>query len=209
MDNEYLHLFKTEFALSAGDVITVRYKLVGGQADVNLALSAKGDEQTILRESGFKVLTVADEADDEVWVEKTFKVSGALAMLAGKEIAMIALHFENAKNLDLYLGEFSITRGAMPTPAAPEIKIAKVLASHYKGVDGKVIFNMDNDKLPGEPVYNLDVNASMFKLYAQQKVVSLNSWVSLLLGPVCISLFLPICRANRRFVSVSQPFRSI
>ena len=169
VDNEYLHLFKTEFALSAGDVITVRYKLVGGQADVNLALSAKGDEQTILRESGFNVLTVADEADDEVWVEKTFKVSGALAMLAGKEIAMIALHFENAKNLDLYLGEFSITRGAMPTPAAPEIKIAKVLASHYKGVDGKVIFNMDNDKLPGEPVYNLDVNASMFKLYAQQK----------------------------------------
>lgn len=62
VDNEYLHLFKTEFALSAGDVITVRYKLVGGQADVNLALSAKGDEQTILRESGFKVLTVADEA---------------------------------------------------------------------------------------------------------------------------------------------------
>lgn len=169
VDNEYLHLFKTEFALSAADVITVRYKLVGGQADVNLALSAKGDEQTILRESGFKVLTVADEADDEVWVEKTFKVSGSLAMLAGKEIAMVALHFENAENLDLYLGEFSITRGAMPTPAAPEIKIAKVLASHYKGVDGKVIFNMDNDKLPGEPVYNLDVNASMFKLYAQQK----------------------------------------
>ena len=71
--------------------------MVGGQADVNLALSAKGDEQTILRESGFKVLTVADEADDEVWVEKTFKVSGSLAMLAGKEIAMVALHFEKCR----------------------------------------------------------------------------------------------------------------
>lgn len=170
VDNEYLHLFKTEFALAAGDVITVRYKLVRGQADVNLALSAKGDEQTILRESGFKVLTVADgEADDEVWVEKTFKVSGSLAQLANKEIAMIALHFQNAENLELYLGEFSITRGTMPTPASPEIKIAKVLASHYKGVDGKVIFNMANNKPAGDPVYNLDVNASMFKLYAQQK----------------------------------------
>ena len=169
VDNEYLHLFKTEFALSTGDVIKVRYKLVGGQADVNLALSAKGKETAILRESGFKVLTAADEADDEVWVEKTFKVSGTLGMLNGEEIAMIALHFENAENLDLYLGEFSITRGAMPTPAVPEITLARVLASHYKGVDGKVIFNMDNDKLPGEPVYNLDVNASMFKLYAQQK----------------------------------------
>ena len=73
-------------------------------------------------------------------------------MLNGKEIAMVALHFENAENLDLYLGEFSITRTAMPTPAAPEIKVAKVLASHYKGVDGKVIFNMANDKPAGDPV---------------------------------------------------------
>ena len=169
VSEEYLHLFKTEFALATGDEITVRYKLVRGKADINLALSAKGEETTILRESGFKVLTSADEADDEVWVEKTFKVSGTLGMLNGKEIAMVALHFENAENLDLYLGEFSITRGTTVTPAAPEIKIAKVLASHYKGVDGKVIFNMANDKPAGDPVYNLDVNASMFKLYAQQK----------------------------------------
>lgn len=170
VSNEYLHMFKTEFALAAGDKITVRYKLVRGQADINLALSAKGDEKTILRESGFKVLTVADsEADDELWVEKTFTVSGSLASLADKEIAMIALHFENAENLELYLGEFSITRATMPTPAAPVIKTAKVLAYHYKGVDAKLIFNMENDKPLGEPVYNLDVNTSLFKLYAQQE----------------------------------------
>ena len=82
---------------------------------------------------------------------------------------MVALHFENAENLELYLGEFSITRNEMTTPAAPVIKIAKVLASHYKGVDAKVIFEMNNTKPLGEPVYNLDVNASMFKLYAQQE----------------------------------------
>ena len=34
----------------------------------------------------------------------------------------------------------------MTTPAAPRITVAKVLASHYKGVDAKVIFEMDNTK---------------------------------------------------------------
>lgn len=168
--DEYLHLFKTAFTLASGDKITVRYKLIRGQADINLALSAVGSETSILRESGFKVLTVADsEADDEVWVEKTFTISGTLASLANQNIAMVALHFENAENLELYLGEFSITRNEMTTPAAPVIKVAKVLASHYKGVDAKVIFEMNNNKPLGEPVYNLDVNASMFKLYAQQE----------------------------------------
>lgn len=170
VENEYLHMFKTEFALQTGDVITVRYKLISGKADINLALSAKGAETEILRESGFKVLTVADsEADDEVWVEKTFTVSGSLASLANKEIAMIALHFQNVENLNMYLGEMSIKRSAMPKPATPEIKRASVLAFHYKGVDGKLIFNMPNDKAAGEPVYNLDVNTSLFKLYAQQE----------------------------------------
>ena len=168
--NEYLHMFKTDFTLAAGDVITVRYKLVRGQADINLVLSAVGAETEPLRESGFKVLTVADsEADDEIWIEKQFTISGSLASLANQDIAMIALHFQNAENLELYLGEFSITRSDMSTPATPEIKLAKVLASHYKGVDAKLIFNMPNSKPAGEPVYNLDVNTSLFKLYAQQE----------------------------------------
>lgn len=168
--NEYLHLFKTRFALALGDKITIRYKLIRGQADINLALSAEGAENTVLNESRFSVLTTANSvADDEMWVEKTFTVVGPLASMANQNIAMVALHFANAENLELYLGEFSITRSEMTTPAAPHITVAKVLASHYKGVDAKVIFEMDNTKPAGEPVYNLDVNASMFKLYAQQE----------------------------------------
>ena len=167
--NEYLHLFKTEFGLKTNDVITVRYKLVNGQTDVNLILSAKGNETEILRESNLKVISVSDKADDEVWVEKTFKVSGTLIALNNKEIAMIGLHFTNAENLEHYLGEFSITRGAVTVPSKPEITVAKVLGNHYKGVDAKVIFNMANNKETGSPVYNIDVNASMFKLYAQQE----------------------------------------
>lgn len=168
--DEYLHLFKTEFELSTRDVITVRYKLIKGQADVNLALSIKGTEETIVREDNLKVVTTTEEADDEIWVEKKFTITGALnAAFNGKEIAMIALHFKNAENLELYLGEFSITRGEAAAPAAPEIAVEKLLANHHKGVDAKLIFNMPNTKEVGEPVYNIDVNASMFKLYAQQE----------------------------------------
>lgn len=167
--DEYLHLFKTDFALKTNDVITVRYKLVKGKSDINLILSAKGNETVILRESNLKVVTTSEVADDEVWIEKTFKVSGLLTTLSNKEIAMIGLHFMNAQDLDLYLGEFSITRGTTSTPSAPEITVAKTLGNHYKGVDAKVIFNMPNNKEAGTPVYNLDVNASMFKLYAQQE----------------------------------------
>lgn len=140
-----------------------------GKSDINLILSAKGNETVILRESNLKVITTSEVADDEVWIEKTFKVSGLLTTLSNKEIAMIGLHFMNAQDLDLYLGEFSITRGTTSTPSAPEITVAKTLGNHYKGVDAKVIFNMPNNKEAGTPVYNLDVNASMFKLYAQQE----------------------------------------
>lgn len=167
--DEYLHLFKTDFLLNRGDIITVRYKLIKGQSDINLVLSEKGYETTILRENNLKVMTTSEVADDEIWIKKEFKVSGLLATLNNKEIAMIGLHFKNAENLELYLGEFSITRGTTPAPSAPEITVAKAVGSHLKGVDAKVIFNMPNDKEAGTPVYNLDVNTSMFKLYAQQE----------------------------------------
>ena len=63
-----------------GDKITIRYKLIRGQADINLALSAEGAENTVLNESRFSVLTTANSvADDEMWVEKTFTVVGPLA----------------------------------------------------------------------------------------------------------------------------------
>ena len=170
-NNEYLHLFKTQFTLNTGDKITVRYKLVRGKADINLALSAVGTETEPISENRLSVLTVANSnAGEDEWIEKTFTVTGPLGSLANQNIAMIALHFQNAEDLELYLGEFSITRNAMPKPAAPEITLAKVLASHYKGVDAKVIFNMASTKTdPYEPVYNLDVNTSLFKLYAQQE----------------------------------------
>ncbi|MBR3884458.1 MAG: hypothetical protein IKJ31_06845 [Bacteroidaceae bacterium] len=161
IDKEYLHLFKTNFAVKAGDVVTFRYKLRKGSADVNLLLTANGSESVVAK--SYSVNTVADEADDEVWVERKFTVD------ANVDVALVALEFKNAQNLDLLLGEFSIVRGTAATPKKPIIESASVLDFNNSGVDGKIIFNMPNDKAAGVPCYNIDVNASMFKLYAQQE----------------------------------------
>lgn len=52
---------------------------------------------------------------------------------------MVALHFKNAKDLNLHLGEFSIVRGTATSavPAKPVITTTKVLVSNHSGVDGK------------------------------------------------------------------------
>ncbi len=164
--SEYLHLFKTEYALQAGDVITLRYKLKTGAADMNLVLTAKGAEAVAINETAMSVITAQDEADEDLWVERTFTVGSELA---GKDLALIALHIENASNLDLYLGEFSIVRGNFEKPAKPEITKTAILGYSKFGIDGKIIFNMKNDKPAGEPCYNIDVKTSLFKLYAQQE----------------------------------------
>ena len=164
--DEYLHLFKTEYALQSGDVITVRYKLNSGKAGMNLVLTALGNESVAINESGMNLLAASDEADEDAWVERQFTVGGELA---GKTVALVALHFTGAENLDLNLGEFSIVRGTSVTPASPVIASSKVLAFSKEGVDGKIIFNMPNSKPAGTPCYNLDVNTAFFKLYAQQE----------------------------------------
>lgn len=165
-DNEYLHLFKTEFALKAGDVITFRYKLNKGQAGVNLVLTAKGAEAQPICESEFNVMSPALLADEDVWETRSFTVGSEFD---GKDLALVALHFEGARGLDLMLGEFSIVRGQSATPATPVIAKAQTLSYNRSGLDAKLIWNMPNDKPAGEPCYNLDVNTAFFKVYAQQE----------------------------------------
>lgn len=161
---EYLHLFKTEYALKAGDVVTFRYKLKKGAADVKLVFTALGNEKVAL--GNYELVTAADEADEDVWVERQFTVGDELA---GKTIALVALQFQNAKDMDLYLGEFSIVRGAAATPATPVVAKAALLSNSKYGVDGKIVFNMTNNKPAGEPCYNIDVKTAFFKIYAQQE----------------------------------------
>lgn len=67
-------------------MITVRYKLVKGKSDINLILSAKGNETVILRESNLKVVTTSEVADDGVWIEKRSKSAGFSPHLAIKRL---------------------------------------------------------------------------------------------------------------------------
>lgn len=163
--NEYLHLFKTKYALKKGDVITVRYKLNEGATDLDLVLSAEGSEDKGVAYNLCKTERVADVND---WVKQTFTVGSDFD---GKTLALVALNFKNAKNVDLMLGEFSIVRGKAATPAAPVIDAAntKMLYNSKAGMDAKIIFNMPNTKAAGEPCYNLDVKTSHFRLYAQEE----------------------------------------
>lgn len=164
--NEYLHLFKTEYALQTGDVITFKYKHLNGSGDVKLVLTAKGSETSPINENSFELIKNGQEIDDEHWTTKTFTVGSELA---GKELALIALHFENANNINMYLGECSIIRGTARTPNKPTITSSDLLAFSKSGVDGKLIFDMPNTKAGNEPCYNSDVHVSLFKLWAQQE----------------------------------------
>lgn len=161
--DEYLHLFKTEYQLKSGDVITFRYKLAGGTTKMDLLLSAKGSEKTA---KAYNLLETSYKADDEVWVEKKFVVN---ADFDGKELALVALHFTDANHLDMLLGEFSIVRGSFAAPEKPTITAGKMLNNSYAGMDAKLIWNMANNKPADEPCYNLDVKTSYFNLYAQEE----------------------------------------
>lgn len=166
--DEYLHLFKTDYTLRAGDQVTFRYKLRQGQANLNLVLTAEGAEAQPINESDFNILTPAQFADEDVWETRTFTLGQEFD---GKDLALVALHFEDARGLDLLLGEFSIVRpgATSATPAQPVIAKAQTLSYNRGGLDAKIVWNMPNSKPAGEPCYNLDVNTAFYKVYAQQK----------------------------------------
>ncbi len=165
-DAEYLHLFKTAYDLKAGDVITFVYKLANGSTEASLALSVNGAESTIAKE--IKLCDASVLSDDSEWVTVKYTVANNDG-LAGKTLAMVALKFANAVNADLYLGELSIKRGTLATPAKPVIENVKILRSHYAGVDAKVYFKMPNNKEAGVVCYNDEVNTSFFKIWSREE----------------------------------------
>ncbi len=168
--DEYLHLFKTEFPLKSGDEITFRYKLLNGSADTYLAMSLKGNESTSLIEESLKVMDTSSTTANGLWNEWKFIVGEDLYVPDGGEVAMIALHFKNASDLDMRFGEFSIKRPSALKNSieAPIVESTSFLNARHNGIDGKIIFNMPNDK-GNDVCYNSDVNTSLFKLYYQQK----------------------------------------
>ena len=93
-------------------------------------------------------------------------------------IAQIGLKFTNTTDdFKVLIGQISLTRGQVGSaqkPQTPLVEKSKVMARNYKGVDMKIIYNMDGaytgpEKELYEPVYNKEVNTSYFLIYTQQQ----------------------------------------
>ncbi|MDE7024266.1 MAG: T9SS type A sorting domain-containing protein [Paramuribaculum sp.] len=175
----YLHLFKTEFDAKNNTKFTIRYKVLNGSGDVKLVWSKLGSESTeaqgdygMLFDKNGKTYS-STKPDGELtyysdWQYKTITMTSRNNLTG--IISAIALKIENAKDLEFLIGEISLTNGNYSTPAAPIVTRAKVLANNHKGVDGKIYYKMSNTKEPGEPVYNLDVKTSLFRLWSRTDV---------------------------------------
>ena len=157
----YLNLFKTHYALKSGDVITIRYKINSGDVkDVDLVLVTNtGDGGTTLGKAYTEVIIDAGAVGDRgLWAEKTITVGSDISNLAA-----IALKFEGAEKLDMNVGELSIKRGTYNAEVpAPTIASTTILNFSLSGIDGKIIYNLDESK-----PYNIDNGVSMFNIYAK------------------------------------------
>ncbi|MGM9811610.1 MAG: LamG-like jellyroll fold domain-containing protein [Muribaculaceae bacterium] len=157
----YLNLFKTHYVLNVGDVITIRYKINSGDvSDVDLMLvTNSGDgSETLGAAYEEEIINAGAVGDRGLWTEKTITVGTNISNLAA-----IALKFEGASNLDMNVGELSIKRGTYNAEVpAPTIASTTILSFSLSGIDGKIIYNLDELKL-----YNIDNGVSMFNIYAK------------------------------------------
>lgn len=171
---EYLHLFKTKLTGHASKKLTVRYKLLDGEADVKLVIGnvtapgtlyagkkIEGTDQegnsvtfdtfsNILKaEDCENVKDISFKKGSDGWITKTYtfgSTEGNIRSGGIANIGVIGLKFTNARNMKLLLGEMSIMDATnTAAPAAPVINTSKVLANVYSGVDAKLIWTMDNN----------------------------------------------------------------
>lgn len=158
----YLNLFKTHYALQSGDVITIRYKINSGEVkNVDLVLvrnSGKDSEDESLSSNTKEIIKDGAVGDRGLWAEKTITLLSDISNLAA-----IALKFEGASKLDMNVGELSIKRGTYNSEVpTPKIASTTILNFSLSGIDGKIIYNLDESK-----PYNIDNGVSMFNIYAK------------------------------------------
>ena len=186
-ETQYLHLFKTQFNVKNNDIITIRYKILKGNGDINFVYSKVGSETTEVTPDRTSIHKVGKDFFYDEWNVVEFKVAsrGSAALSAG-DWAVLGLKFANAQNLEVLIGEMSIKRGTSNTPQMPEIRTAKILSDVVSGFDAKLIWSMPNSAAAGDPVYNIDVNTSYFELWAQvqgeepQFMGATTSWAGLM-----------------------------
>lgn len=185
-EKEYLHLFKTKYALKSGDEFTIRYKVLSGSGKMYWAYAAEAEDGD-LEEVYTKI---ADMSMNETWVEKVIKVGVTPSQIRmnNKTLAILGLMFENtSKDFEVLIGEISIKRGQTVTPSTPVLVMNKALGANYKGVDFKLSFKM-KDRNGVEPIYNDEVNTWYYKIYYQQTgkepvmCTATTSWAAYVVG---------------------------
>jgi endo-beta-N-acetylglucosaminidase D len=186
-DLEYLQLFKTQYNLKAGDELRIRYKVKSGTGDIYWSCAEKDNENTAVSTKIASSLEAGNQ-----WILKTIKVGKTPISLRmqDKTLAMLGLRFENtSSDFKLLIGEIALTRGASTTPEAPTLRKTVMLGSNYKGVDFKVIYKMAEANADGTPIYNSDVKAWYYKIYAQQEgsetitmCTATTSWAAYVVG---------------------------
>lgn len=185
---EYLHLFKTNFAVNSSTKVRLTFKILSGSADISVMLSSSSSTTGQAR----PMITAADCADIENnsykegaagWTTKEVIIPNRLNTLG-----VVGLKFANAENLEMLLGGLEIVRTEnFAAPTAPQLKTTKILANTYTGIDAKVIWTMDNDegRNAGTPVYNLDKGVSFFRVYSQEEggdpqfICATTSWAAI------------------------------
>ena len=189
----YMQLFKTKYATAkSGDYLTIRYKVLSGTGTISWACSKEGTEETEIEKEIKKGLTPTGE-----WETVQLSVGGRSGIkLENSTIAQIGLKFTNTdEDFKILIGQISLTRGKLGTtvaPESPEVEKVKMMSRNYKGVDVKIIFNMNNafegTKESYEPIYNSDVATWYYKIYTQQEgfeekvFTATTSWASYAVG---------------------------
>ena len=204
-DGEYLQLFKTKYPVESGDRLTIRYKVLGGNAGIDWAVAT---EENMTETSG-NIRDTDDPVLTGEWQEAVIKVGTGMGNLrvADQTLALIGLKFTKATDLDLLIGEISLTREDAPTPQAPVLRTdvkgkdadgnvhtyedgAAIWDYNYQGVDVKVVWSMGEapSDSPWETLYNEDVNAWYYKVYVQQQgaepvmCTATTSWAAYVVG---------------------------
>ena len=184
---QYLHLFKTNFNVKNNDIITIRYKILKGNGDINFVYSKVGSETTEVTPDRTSIHKTSDKFFYDDWNVTELKVAarGSSALSQGLW-AMLGLKFTNAQDLEVLIGEMSIKRGTYNTPDMPVVRRGKVLSNVVSGFDAKLYWSMPNTAAAGTPVYNSDVKVSHFELWAQvqgeepQFMGTTTSWAGLM-----------------------------
>ena len=193
-DGEYLQLFKMNYPVVAGDKLTIRYKLLSGSVSMEWAAATTSSiEGTTARIRGNNNLGEWQEVTVEISDESIADLN-----IPGQTLALLGLHFTSAEDLDMLIGEISLTREDAPTPQAPELRrdvkgVKEIVMNEgeekpdttyytyeagasirnytYQGATVKLVWTMGEapaDK-PWESVRNSDVDTWYYKVYVQQE----------------------------------------